>query len=162
MGGMSFLPQEFPGAKEGSCFLFPADYTAPLIIYLGKVTVGLDISLIEITKQRFGGRSDTHSLLERIESAVCYPGNLRCKPLYVILFLFKKTFGDEHRHIDIFYARCLKSLVQLSLDIFPDRISCGLDYHAALHIGIVNQFCLLHHIRIPLCKVLTHGCDCFH
>ena len=80
----------------------------------------------------------------------------------MILFLFKQALGNKDRHVYILYTCLLKSPVQLILDILPDCIPCGLDHHTSLNAGVIAQLSLLYHIRIPLGKILIHGCDGFH
>ena len=162
MGGMSFLPQEFSGAKEGTGCLFPAHYRAPLIIYLRKISVGLDIFLVKVTEKRLGGRTYAKSFLKRFQTSVSHPGNLRSKTFYVILFFLKKRLRNKHRHVNILYPCLFKSFVKLMLDIFPESITCRLDDHAAFHAGISAQFRFFYHVGIPLGEIFLHGSDGFY
>ena len=162
VGGVSLLPQELSGAQEGSGLLLPAYHGAPLVIYLGQVTVGVDIVLVKIAEKRLGRGPHAQTLLQLRQPSVRHPGYLRGKALHMILFLLKKAFRNEHGHIDIFHARFLEPLVQLLLDQLPDRVAVGLDRHAALHARILDQLRLLHHVGVPLGEILIHGCDRFH
>ena len=48
------------------------------------------------------------------------------------------------------------------LYIFPDSIPIGLDDHAALYCGVINQLCFLYDVGIPLCKIFLHGSNGFN
>ena len=51
MSSMALLPQELPGTKERTGCLLPAHNRAPLVVYLRKISVGLDLFLVEVTEQ---------------------------------------------------------------------------------------------------------------
>ena len=159
MGSMAFLPQELAGTEERAGRLLPANYRTPLIVELRKITVRLDILIIEITEKCLGCRAYTHALLQFVQTAVCDPCDFRCEPFNVILFLLKKAFRNEHRQVDIFNACFLKSAVKFCSDVFPDCIACRLKYHAAFYRCISGEFRLLDDIRIPLGKIYFPGCD---
>ena len=159
---MAFLPQEFSGAKEGSCLLLPADYGAPLIVYLRQITVGSDVLLIEITEKGLRGRTYAHPLLQLACTAMGHPCNLRRKALHMILLLLQKALRDHQRKIYIFNSRLLEPCIQLALDQFPDRIAGRLQNHESLNTGVARKVCLQHHIRVPLREIILHGGDRFY
>ena len=105
---MSLLPKKFSCAEERSCGLFPTDNRHPLIVELRQITVRMDNLLVVFAEKCFRRRTNAKSLLKLFASAVCYPCNLGSKALNVILFLFEETFGDEHRHTNIFMSRRLE------------------------------------------------------
>ena len=153
---MALLPQELSGTKEWTgCFL-PADNRAPLIVYFRKVSVGLDLFLVEITEQSLGSRTHAKSLLKRIKTAMSHPCNLRGKTFYMIFLFIKKRLRDKDRHINILYTGLFKSAVKLMLDILPDRITCRFDRHTALNTCIATKLSLLNNVCIPLSKILIH------
>ena len=162
MCGMSFLPQEFSGTQERTGCLLPAHNGTPLVIYFRQISVGLDLFCIEITEQGLGSRTDAQTLLQRFESAVCYPCNFRCKSFYVVFFFLQKAFRNQHWHIHIFYACFFESSVKFMLDIFPDRITRRFDRHTSFYTGVINQICFFYYIGIPLCEILFHGSDRFY
>ena len=162
MGRVSLLPQKFAAPQERTRRLLPAHHGAPLVIYLRQIPVGLHFILIKIAEKRLRGRAHAQSLLQRLESAVCHPRNLRRKALNVILLLFQKAFRYEHRHVHILHARLLERRVELLLDLLPDRIARGLDDHTALHTRVVAQLRLLHHVCVPLREILLHRGDRLH
>ena len=49
--GVSFLPQEFPGAQERTGGLFPAHYADPLVVQLRQVTIAVYDVLVVIAEQ---------------------------------------------------------------------------------------------------------------
>ena len=159
---MSLLPQEFPGTQERTCRLFPAHHGTPLIIYLRQIPVGMHIICIKVTEQRLRSRPYAKTLLQRLQTAVSHPRHLRRKAFHMILLLLKQTLRNKHRKVYILHSRFLKSPVKLILDIFPDCIACGFDYHTSFYARVVNQLCLLHHIRIPLGEIFFHRSNRFY
>ena len=159
MGCMTFLPQEFPGAEEGTRGLLPAHNRTPLVIDPGKVAVGVDVLCIKIAEQCLRSRPDAHALLQFLQSSMGYPRHLRGKSLHMVLFLLQQALGYEDRHVDILHPCLLKPSVHLLLDVLPDCVAGRLNHHASLDAGIIAQLRLLYHIRIPLGEILIHGCD---
>ena len=143
---MTLLPQKFHGSQEGTCCFFPTNNGAPLIIQLGQVSVGLHDVCIMLAEQGFGSGTDTNAFLQLLFAAVGYPCNLGRKAFYMIFFLLQQAFGDEHRHIYIFYACFLEAVIQLSLQKLPDGIAIGAVDEHALDGGVVDQFRLLAHV----------------
>ena len=162
MGGMSLLPQKFPGTQERPRLLLPAHHRTPLVVNLGQIPVGVNVIFVKITEKRLRGRAHAQSFLQRLQPSVSHPGNLRRKSLHMILFLFQQRLRDKHRKIHILHPRRLESVVKLPLYQLPDGIARRLDYHTSLYGSIVNQLSLLHHIRIPLSKIHIHGGDFLH
>ena len=156
MRSMSFLPQELSGAQERSCRLLPSHNGAPLIVDFRKITIGMNIILIEIAEQRLRSRTHAHALLQLLQSAMCYPCNLRRKALYVILFLLKQALRNQHRKVYILHARLFETAVQLMLNVLPDCIACRFDDHAALYACVITQLCFFYNVRIPLREILVH------
>ena len=156
---VTLLPEEFSGAKEGTCGLFPSYYGAPLVINLGEVSIGFDNVCIMLTEESFGGRSDAKTLGESFLASHCNPSNLRSKALYVILFLFEERFGNKHRHINIFNACFLESCVENLLYILPDSVAVGANDHTTLYAGIINKVGFLNDVGIPFSKILIHRGD---
>ena len=153
---MSFLPQELSGTKERTCCFLPANNRAPLIVNLRKVSVGLDLFLVEIAEQSLGSRTYAKSLLKQIKTAMSYPCNLRGKTFYMIFLFIKKRLRDKDRHVNVLYTGFFKSAVKLMLDILPDRITCRFDRHTALNTCIATKLSLLNNVCIPLSKILIH------
>ena len=160
--GMTLLPQKFHGSQEGACCFFPTNNGAPLIIQLGQVSVGLHDVCIMLAEQGFGSGTNTNAFLQLLFAAVGYPCNLGRKAFYMILFLLQQAFGDEHRHIYIFYACFLEAVIQLSLQKLPDGIAIRADDHAALQAGICRQVSFFYNVRIPLGKIHFHIGDGFY
>ena len=159
---MAFLPQKLSGTQKRTGFFFPANNVTPLIIYLRKVSVGLDIIFIKITEQCLRSRANAQTLLKLLQTTIGYPCNLGRESLYMILFFFQKALRNEHGHIYILSPCRFKSLVELLLDQLPNRIAGWFDRHTALYAGIADQLCLQNHIGIPLGKIGIHGCDRFY
>ena len=122
----------------------------------------MNVTLVEVTEKRFRRWPHTHPLLQGIQTAMRHPRHLRRKSLHMILLLLQEALRNKHGHIYVLHSHGLEPFVQLSLNTLPDGVSRRLDHHAALYVGIVNQFRFFYHIRIPLCKILIHGSDCFH
>ena len=162
MYGMSFLPQELSGAKERSCGLLPTEYRTPLVIYLRKISVGMNLFLIEIAEQSLGSRTYTHTLLQRFQSAMGNPCYFRSKSFYMVFLFLKQTLRNQHRQIYILYPCLFESAVKFVLDVFPDCIASRFDYHASLYAGIITQLCFLHDIGVPLGEIHVHGSDAFY
>ena len=80
------------------------------------------------------------------------PCNLGSKALDMILFSLKKAFGNKHGHHDVFVAESLESRVEILLNVSPNCIAVGSDYHAALKRGILGKLCLSYNIGIPFAK----------
>ena len=133
MHGVSLLPEEFGGAQKRTGGFFPPDHIDPLVIELGKVSVGMNDVLEVLAEQRFGGGTHAQPFRQLVLSAHCDPGALRRKALHMILLLLQKTFGNEHGHIDILVSQSLEPGVQVPLNVFPNGISVGTDDHTALH-----------------------------
>ena len=159
MSSMSLLPQELSGTKEWTCCLLPTDNGTPLIIYLWKISVGLDLFLVEIAEQSLRSRTHAKSLLQRIKAAMSHPCNLRSKTFYMIFLFIKKRLRDKDRHVNVLYTGFFKSAVKLMLDILPDCITCRFDRHTALNTCIATELSLLNNVCIPLSKILIHRCD---
>ena len=153
---MSLLPEELGGAEERTGRLFPTYHVYPLIIKLGKVSVGVDYILEVVAEKCLGSGANHQSFRKSILTADCNHSALGSEARYVILFLLEKALGDKHRHIDIFVSECLESGVKLLLYIFPDSVAVGADDHASLYARIVNQLCLLYYVGIPLSKINVH------
>ena len=111
---------------------------------------------VMLAKQSFRGRTDAKPFLKLFASAVRYPGNLRCKAFNMILFFLKETFGNKHRHTDVFVAGILEHSVKNALNVLPDCVAVGADNHASLYACIFNKLCLFNDIGIPFGKVLFH------
>ena len=159
MCGMAFLPQELSRAKEWSCLLLPTHNGTPLVIYLWKITVALDLFRIKITEQCLGCWSDTQALLQFIQSAMCDPCNLRCESFDMILLLLEQALRNKHWKVYILYAGCLETLIEILLDQFPDRVACRFENHTSLYACVITQLCFTDNVRIPLCKILIHRCN---
>ena len=159
---MAFLPEELSRTKERTCRLLPAHNAAPLIVNLGKISVGMNNIPVKIAEKSL--RCGTHAelFLKRLKSALSYPCNLGCEALDMVLLFLKKRLGDEHGHINILNARFFKPLVELLLDELPDSISGGLDDHTSLNRRIVCKFRLDNDVCIPLREILTHRGDRFN
>ena len=153
--GVTFLPEKFGGAQEGTGGLFPADDRAPLIVKLGQVAVGIDDLLVMLAEQGLRGRTDSQTLVELFLTADRHPCAFGRKALNVVFLALQETFGNEHRHVDVLVTGLLEAAVKVSLHELPDRVTVGADHHAALYAGIVNQFRLFDDIGIPFCKILV-------
>ena len=162
MGRMSLLPQKFSGTEERTGGFFPAHNRTPLIIYLGKISVGLDIFLIKITEQRLRGRTHAETFLKRFQTAVCHPGNLRRESFHMILLFLKKRFRNKHGHVHVLHACFFEFPVKLMLDIFPEGISRRFDDHTSFYAGIPAQLGFFYHVGIPLGEILLHGSNRFN
>ena len=154
--GMTLLPQKFPMAQEGAAGLFPAQHTAPLIEHHRQIPVGLDCILEILTEQGFGSRTDAVTLFQPLTAAISDPRALRREALYVVLFLLKQAFGDQHRHIDILRAGLLKLGIHDALDVLPDRIAIRTVNKHTLNGRIIDQLGLFAHIGKPLRKIHFH------
>jgi hypothetical protein len=130
---MTLLPQELRGTKEGTGSLLPSYYVTPLIIELGKITVGMNYIFIMLAEKSLGRGTNRKTLGKSVLTAKGYPSALGSKALNVVLLFLKKAFGDKHRHIYIFYACFFKATVKVFLDIFPDAVAVGTDNHTALN-----------------------------
>ena len=62
-----------------------------------------------------------------------YPCNLRCKALYVILFLLEQALRNEHWHVYILYSCLFEHCIEILLYILPDGITIGFKDHASLY-----------------------------
>ena len=162
VSSMSLLPQEFSGTKERTGCLFPTYYRTPLIIDLWQISVGLDVFLIKIAEQSLRSRTNAETLLQFIQSTMCYPRYFRCKSFYVIFFFLQKRFRNKHRHVHILHTCFFESAVQFMLDIFPNRITCRFDCHASFYTCVAAQFRFFDNVCIPLCKIVFHGSDRFN
>ena len=156
---VALLPHEFTGAEEGTGLLLPAHDAAPLVVDLGQVAVGLDLTAVEIAEQGLRGRTDAGALVELLGTARGDPGDLGGKALDQVLLLVEQALRDQQGQIDVLYADRLKPRVQVLLYSLPDRVARGLVDHEALDIGIGDQACLDADVCIPLCKVLIHRRD---
>ncbi|MNZ60497.1 hypothetical protein D3C78_785680 [compost metagenome] len=58
MGCMSFLPQEFAGAKERQGTLFPTNNVSPLIDQHRQITIGLNPFFVHMANHRLRGRTN--------------------------------------------------------------------------------------------------------
>ena len=122
---MPLLPQELPGTQERSCRLLPAEHGTPLVPYLRQVAVGLHGLAPHIAEQRLRCGPDAESLLELLHTAVCHPRHFRRKALDMILLLLEQALRDQHRKIHILHTCIFKTLIQVRLDILPQRIAVG-------------------------------------
>ena len=156
---MAFLPHEFTGTEEGTGLLLPADDRTPLVVYLGQVAVGLDVGPEEIRENGLGSGTDAEALLQGLAAACGDPGHLGGEAVDQIAFLGHQVLGDQKGHVDILNACLLEAGVQKVLDRFPEGVARGLIDKEALDVGIGYQTGLDHHVCIPLCEILIHGCD---
>ena len=109
-----------------------------------------------VTEKGFTGGAHTKTLLELLLAAVGYPSNLGGKALNVIFFLLQETLGNEHRHIHVLVTELLEHSVHNALDIFPDGITVGTDYHTPLNRGIIDKLRFDTNIGVPFCEILIH------
>ena len=156
MHGVTLLPQELARAKEGTGGFLPTNYRAPLVIYLGQISVRLDYICIVLAEERLRGRTHAQPLGQLLLAAHSYPRNLGSKALNVVLLLLEERLGNEHGHIYVFYAGLLEPAVKYALDVLPYSISVGTDDHASLDAGVVNEVGLLYNIGVPFRKILVH------
>ena len=112
-----------------------------------------------LAKQRFRGRAHAKALLQFFVAAVRDPSDFGREALHVVLFLIQKTFGDKHRHTDVFMPQSLKHFVQLFLNIFPDCVAVGANHHAPFYAGILDKLRLFDDVGIPFCEILLHRGD---
>ena len=122
----------------------------------------MNVILVKITEQGLRSGAHTHPLLKGLQPSVGHPGHLRRKAFHMILLLLEQGFGNEHGKVHVLHPGLLETGIQLLLDQLPDPIPRRLDHHTPLYGSIVDQLCLLHHIRVPLGKIHVHGCDLFH
>ena len=159
--GVAFLPEKFSAAKEGAGSLFPAKHGAPLIVFHGKIPIGVNDMAPVITEQGLGSGAHTKALRQFLAAAVGDPGTLRCKTFHVILFLLQKAFGDQDRHGDVFVSQFLKASVQIGHDIFPDGIAIWPHDEQSLNSGVIHQLSFGTHVGEPLGKIHFHISDLF-
>ena len=159
MHRVSFLPQEFGRTEERSCRLFPTNDVTPLIVELGKVSVGMNYVFIMLTEKRLRGRTNYKTLTQMILTAYRNDSTLGSKSLNVILLSLKKALGYEHRHIYVLMSKSLESCIEIVLDILPYCISVRTDYHTSLYARIISKLCFLYNVGIPLSKVNVHRRD---
>ena len=153
---MTFLPEEFTCTKERTCCFFPSYNGAPLVIELREVAIGLDNIGKMLAEKSFGCRTNAKLFRKRFASAECYPCNFGSKAFDVVFFLLEKRFGNEERHINVLYAVFLELCVKNLLNVFPDSIAIGANYHTSFYAGIVYKVCFLTDIRVPFGKVFIH------
>src|SRR5258708_39011943 len=72
-------------------------------------------------------------------------------------FFFEETFRDEQGEIGVLMACFLEAIIQLILDILPQRVAVGLYDHAAAHGRIIRQVRALDKFVIPLRVIFTAG-----
>ena len=156
MDGMSLLPKELTGTKKRPRFLFPAHNRAPLIVQARKITIGVNIILVEIRKHRFGCRSYAQALRQRLCSARRHPGHLRRKAVHKLTLLCQKAFRNQHRHIHVLNTGGLEAAIEMIPNCLPKRIAGRLENREALNMRISDQFRLCAYIGVPLCEVLVH------
>ena len=156
---VSLLPHELSGAKERSGLLLPADNAAPLVVVLGKISVGLDFVLVEVTEQGLGSGTHADSLLQLFLSAVSNPCNFRREAVDQVALFAEQVLRDHHGKIHVLYADCLEARVEVLLYSLPQRVARGLVDHESLDVGIGDQSRLNNNVCIPLCEILIHGCD---
>ena len=85
-------------------------------------------------------RPDGFILIDPAKCAGCGEC-IRACPLDVIFFLFKQRFRYEHRHVYIFYACFLESLIKLFLNKFPYSVTGRLNNKTAFNTRIINKLC---------------------
>ena len=111
---------------------------------------------VMLAEKRFGGGTDAKSFGQNILTADRHPCALGSKALNVILFALKERFGNKHRHINILVTEPLELSVKYVLDILPDGVAVGTDYHAALDSGIIGKLSFFDNVGIPLSKINIH------
>ena len=131
---VAFLPHKLTGAQEGSGLFFPAYNAAPLVIDLGKIAVGLDLSPVKIREQGLGSRTDTGALVKLLGTTVCDPCYFGREAFDQIALLAQKMLRDQQGKIDILYADSFETCVKVLLYSLPDRIACGLVDHESFNI----------------------------
>ena len=115
-----------------------------------------------LTEQRFRGGAYAEALGELFCTAVSDPRHLWRKALNVIFFALQQSFGDEHRHHNVFVPSFLEHAVEKVFNVFPNSRTVWTHDHAAAHTGIVSKIGLSYDIGIPLSKVNIHRGDVFH
>ena len=168
MSGVTFLPEEFAGAQEGTCAHFPTHHVAPLVAHQGQVAIRLYPVLIGVPYNGFrcgandqllfklGGGVYLNSALVGFgtQPVVGNHSSLFCKALHMLGFARKKRFGNKQREIGVLCAGFFEHLVELVLHLFPDGIAIGLDNHATTHGRLLCEVGLHDQVVIPLTVVV--------
>ena len=114
-----------------------------------------------LAEQRLRSRTDTKPFGQLFIAAHRDPCALGSKTDDMILFLLKKAFGDQHRHIYVFMSGFFKAGIEDFLDIFPDRVTIGTEYNTATHARIFAKLGFYNNVGIPFGKIDIHGGDGF-
>ena len=150
---MSFLPQKFSRTQKHPGTHFPTHHISPLITQNRQIPIGLYPVFISIPDDglrsrtndilffQFCCRIDNNSSSVRVifQAIMRHNSTFFCKPLDMIGFLREKRFGNQQREISIDMPCLFKHIVQLTLDLLPDRISVRLDHHTSSHYGLFGQ-----------------------
>ena len=162
MRGVTFLPEKLRRAQERPRDLLPADHIGPLIDEHGQVAPRLHPPGVHRPDHHFGGRAHDQFLLEVLVAAARHPRHLRRESVDMFLLFHEQAFGNEQREIRVDVARRLESRVQEALDVLPDRVAVRTDDHAALDRRVVGHLGALHHVEVPLGKILRTRRDRRH
>ena len=162
MDGMTLLPPEFPGTQEGAGGLLPADDGAPLVVQHGQLPVGLQNVRPVVAEHGLGGGTEGQTLFQLLTAAHGDPCHLGGKSVDQLAFLFQQAFRDQHGHCHVLMAGFLEFAVHDPLHILPDGVAIGAQDGKALDGGVLHQFGLPAHVRIPLRKIDLHVGDLLH
>ena len=172
VGRVAFLPEEFGRAEKQPGAKFPADDVGPLVDQNRQVAVRLHPTGIHLADNHLARRPHDQRLLElagrpqatfavRFESMMRHHRTFLGEALDVCRLLLQIAQRDEQREVSIAVSGRLEHAVQHPLHVFPDRISPGLNHHAAAHRRSLGQVGGLDDLLIPLRVVFfARGGDC--
>jgi hypothetical protein len=154
VGGVAFLPEELSRAQEDTGPQLPAHDVGPLVDQEGQVAMALHPLGEEGVDDRLAGGPHDDGLRQLLAARVGDHGQLGAEALDVLGLPAQVRLGDEQREVGVLGAGILDPAVELRLHALPDGVAVGPDHHGAPDGTVVGHLRLVHHVLVPLGKVL--------
>ena len=140
----------------------PPHHVIPLVQFQRKIAMASDLLREVWVHCCFACWSYGEAVSELVFAAVGDPGNFCCKSFKMILLLDKLFLGNEDRVRTILHPQGFYALIQIVLDVLPNRPCWWVVDEAAGDVAVVQKACFLDHLDVPLADVVFFlGCDAY-
>ena len=169
MRRMPLLPEELRGAQEQPRPQLPSHHVGPVVHLQRQIAVAVDPLGEVAVDDRLAGRADDRRLRQLPAARVRDDRELRAEPLDVLGLPPQVALGDQQREIGVHHAGRLDPVVELALQVLPDRVRPRPDHHRAAHRPALRELRLRDDVLVPAREVhllrcqhgLRHGGRCY-
>ena len=164
VGSVALLPEEFRRTEEHAGAHLPAENVCPLVDEDGEIAIGVDPVLICVPddglrsgaddkllfKTCVGINNDSVSVGVILKAVVGDHRTFLGEAFNVVGLAAEEALRNQKREVSVDMSGFLEHIVELTLHLFPDRISVGLDHHTAAHSALFGEIGLHDQLVIPL------------